>query len=372
MTQAVDAGRTAAPITRAAPCQAAAPVTQAARPSRRLSRRSRRHGRVAGAASRSFRRSRTTVVRPSCTVGRGRPTRRSSAPPRRSWRRSFRRWPRSPHPSSTTAADDRRSDRSGRSRETVPAVVGQVARPSRRSFDGVAESSRRSVEDVRRRSSTAATPVPAAVGKRSPGRPRRRAVTSSRASARRTVSAGTGARAAPTTGAESAATSSDDSAPASGTSVRVAAGGALPARSPLVGVGAEMSLAPSLRCPEPTQPLHGLRPATATAPWLPWSHLPAVARPPPTTSVASAPTAAPAAPSGLRPFGFVVLGGLLAVGLALISTSSAGSGGHSPSSTTAATVPWYRLVVPALRWRVRALAERVRPAPIVFPIELPG
>ena len=82
-------------------------------------------------------------------------------------------------------------------------------------------------------------------------------------------------------------------------------------------------------------------------------------------------TAAPAAPHVPRGLGLAFLGGLLAVGVAALSTSSAGTGGHSPSSTAMTTRP-YRLVAPVIRWRVRALAERVRPAPLVFSLELPG
>jgi hypothetical protein len=72
-----------------------------------------------------------------------------------------------------------------------------------------------------------------------------------------------------------------------------------------------------------------------------------------------------------RDLGLALFGALLA-GLVLVSTSSAGTGGHSPSSSSATTTRPYRLVAPAIRWRVRALAERVRPAPLVFSLELPG
>ena len=82
-------------------------------------------------------------------------------------------------------------------------------------------------------------------------------------------------------------------------------------------------------------------------------------------------TGAQAAPRVPRGLGLVFLGGLLAIGLAAVSISSAGTGGHSPSSTAVTTQP-YRLVAPALRWRVRALMERVRPEPLVSPLELPG
>jgi hypothetical protein len=58
--------------------------------------------------------------------------------------------------------------------------------------------------------------------------------------------------------------------------------------------------------------------------------------------------------------------------MAFVSTSSAVGGGHAPSSSTAVTTRPFRLVAPVLRWRLRALAERVRPAPLVFPLELPG
>jgi hypothetical protein len=67
-----------------------------------------------------------------------------------------------------------------------------------------------------------------------------------------------------------------------------------------------------------------------------------------------------------------LFGGLLAFGIALVSTSSGGGGGHSPSSPVAVTTRPFRLVAPALRWRLRALAECVRPEPLLAPLELPG
>jgi hypothetical protein len=85
----------------------------------------------------------------------------------------------------------------------------------------------------------------------------------------------------------------------------------------------------------------------------------------------AAPPAGASGPHARHGLGFVFVGGLLAVGIAFAATSSAG-GGHAPSSTTAATTSPFRLVAPVLLWRMRALAERVRPAPLVFPLELPG
>jgi len=93
---------------------------------------------------------------------------------------------------------------------------------------------------------------------------------------------------------------------------------------------------------------------------------------------ASSATAAPAAstpqagPPGPRGLGLALLGGLLAVGVALVSTSSAGGGGHAPFSSTAVTTEPFRLVAPALRLRMRALAECLRPEPLLAPLELPG
>ena len=146
-------------------------------------------------------------------------------------------------------------------------------------------------------------------------------------------------------------------------------GGASPARPPLAGVAFG----------SPTSPTLATRPAPAAqVPVLP--RVPVLAQDEPAhagdaaapTSAAKATAANPAIPLGSRPFGIVVFGGLLAVGLVLITTSSAGNGGHSPSSPTAVPTRPFRLVAPALRWRVRALAECVRPAPLVFPLELPG
>jgi len=73
-----------------------------------------------------------------------------------------------------------------------------------------------------------------------------------------------------------------------------------------------------------------------------------------------------------RDLGLALFGGLLAFGIALVSTSSAGAGGHSPSSSVAVTTRPFRLVAPALLWRLRALAECVRPEPLLAPLELPG
>jgi hypothetical protein len=127
--------------------------------------------------------------------------------------------------------------------------------------------------------------------------------------------------------------------------VSAAAGGSLPTRQPL---------APDI-VPTPSTAPNSALSAPRTAP-----------REAPTATGAQA---APRVPRGL---GLVFLGGLLAFGVAAVSTSSAGTGGHSPSSTTAVTTQAYRLVAPALRWRVRALMERVRPEPLVSPLELPG
>jgi hypothetical protein len=104
--------------------------------------------------------------------------------------------------------------------------------------------------------------------------------------------------------------------------------------------------------PEPP-PVVGLRPGSAA--------------PPSATAAAESPSS----PLGPRGLGLALLGGLLAVGVVLVSTSSAGTGGHAPSSTAVTTRP-FRLVAPALRWRVRALAECVRPEPLLAPLELPG
>jgi hypothetical protein len=146
------------------------------------------------------------------------------------------------------------------------------------------------------------------------------------------------------TGAETAALPSADPTEATGRAVSVAAGGPLPTRPPL---------AP----PSGTQ-------ATPTSD--------AVSTP----SVTGHPTPAAAAGAAVsrvpRGLGLAFLGGLLTLGVAALSTSSAGNGGHSPSSPISTTTEPYRLVAPAIRWRVRALADCVRPAPLVLSLELPG
>jgi hypothetical protein len=107
---------------------------------------------------------------------------------------------------------------------------------------------------------------------------------------------------------------------------------------------------------------------------VPTSAAPVFAQPPTARTTATATSSAESAPSvpADRGLALAFLGGLLAAGLAVASTSSAAGGGHAPSSSTAVTTRPFRLVAPVLRWRLRALAERVRPAPLVFPLELPG
>jgi hypothetical protein len=159
-------------------------------------------------------------------------------------------------------------------------------------------------------------------------------------------------------GAATATVPSDDQVPASGSAAQVGAGGAPPAWPRLAGM---TIIAPF--------PVSGVE-ATPTYPPEP----PPAVEPPPASAAsttASAAAASPSSPIGPRDLGLAFLGGLLAVGVVLLSTSSAGTGGHAPSSTAVTTRP-YRLVAPALRWRVRALAECVRPAPLLAPLELPG
>jgi hypothetical protein len=160
-------------------------------------------------------------------------------------------------------------------------------------------------------------------------------------------------------GAETATISRDDPTQVSGASTQTGLGGFRSARTPLAGARIS-SAAPDLAAPTA---------ALASPPDAP-PVVPSTAEAAPAGHSAAAP-ATSAGPSVPRPLGLALLGGLLAVG-ALVSTSSASGGGHSPSSTTAATTPRYRLVAPAVRWRLRALAERVLPAPVVSPLELPG
>ena len=159
--------------------------------------------------------------------------------------------------------------------------------------------------------------------------------------------------------AGTAAVPSDDQVPASSSAAQVEAGGAQPAWPRLAG----MTIIA-------TFPVNGIEAAPMRSPDPPTAvdlgRLPA----PPTT--ASAAAAAPSSPLGPRGLGLAFLGGLLAVGVALVSTSSAGTGGHAPSSPSAVMTRPFRLVAPALRWRVRALAECVRPEPLLAPLELPG
>ena len=161
-------------------------------------------------------------------------------------------------------------------------------------------------------------------------------------------------------GAETATISRDDPTQVSGASTQAGLGGFRSARTPLAGARVPAA-APELAAPTA---------ALASPPDAP-PVVPSTAEAAPAGQPAAAP-ATSAAPSVPRALGLALLGGLLAVGAALASTSSASGGGHSPSSTTAATTPRYRLVAPAVRWRLRALAERVLPAPVVFPLELPG
>ena len=72
-----------------------------------------------------------------------------------------------------------------------------------------------------------------------------------------------------------------------------------------------------------------------------------------------------------RTIGLGLVGGLLVIGAGIATLSSATSGGQFSSSTALTTRP-YRLVAPALRWRLRALAESVKPTPFVSLLELPG
>jgi len=106
----------------------------------------------------------------------------------------------------------------------------------------------------------------------------------------------------------------------------------------------------------------------------PFGLSPALSTPGRNASSAAAPAASTpqAGPPGPRGLGLALLGGLLAVGVALVSTSSAGGGGHAPFSSTAVTTEPFRLVAPALRLRMRALAECLRPEPLLAPLELPG
>jgi len=152
-----------------------------------------------------------------------------------------------------------------------------------------------------------------------------------------------------------------DQVRAGGPAVQGEAGGAPPVRPALAGNGAAQATAPVSGMPATIAAFEPPAPAAVAAPLA-------------TTAAAQTRASAPAPSRGPLPrgFGLAVLGGLLAVGVALASTSSAGTGGHSPSSPTAVTTRPDRLVAPALRWRLRALAERVRPAPLVFPLELPG
>ena len=156
--------------------------------------------------------------------------------------------------------------------------------------------------------------------------------------------------------------SRDNPTQASGASVQAGSGGFRSARTPLAGVRVLTTPAPR---PDRIAPVVHSSPPDA----------PSVVRSTPEAAPAGSDrNVTPASPPihGPRPLGLALLGGLLAVGAALVSTSSATGGGHAPSSTTAATTPRYRLVAPALRWRLCALADRVRPEPVVFPLELPG
>jgi hypothetical protein len=151
-----------------------------------------------------------------------------------------------------------------------------------------------------------------------------------------------------------------DELPASAPVVQGAAGGAVPVRPALAGGDALQATPPAPGIPWAITALESSAPATVAAPAA-------------TASATQRRATAPGDTRGPLPrdVGLALLGGLLALGFALVSTSSAGGGGHSPSSPVAVTRP-FRLVAPALRWRLRALAECVRPEPLLAPLELPG
>ncbi len=397
MTQAAAPITTAAaPVTNAvAPVtKAAAPVTQAAAPvdagcrARRRRRPRRSSSRPHGSLSRSSKRWRRSYRRPprrwrpsSSTVGGRRP--------RRSCRRS--RTVAAPL-SSTAAVDDRRAGRearprrprrpssrpsrrpplrsSGRPPETVRRSSGRSSGPSA----PVVEGRRRDRRAGRRRRDDAVT---AAVGKQvTPARCQVVRVTSNLTQARRLRTRrgrerylGPARAPLPPIASESAATPSDD--PDAGERhAPCGLGQAAPCRR---GAARRRRCGCSPHVPRSVASQPFARPTDR-----PTASGGAGRR---TRREAASPTHIRGERADRRPRGAVRLApasgssssaGSSRVGVALVSTSSAGSGGHSPSSTTAATVPRYRLVAPALRWRVRALAERVRPAPIVFPLELPG
>ena len=228
--------------------------------------------------------------------------------------------------------------------------------------EGVAETVAPVVEDVTTPLASAARPVTTAVGTTLSRTTTR--VTRTVATAPARVDDGTSLSQPPQpAGAETATISRDDPTQVSGASTQAGLGGFRSARTPLAGARIP-SAAPDLaaatggtRLPAGCALGRALDPGGR----------------PGGVSYRNVTPASSAAPFlGRAPLGLALLGGLLAVGVAHVSTSSATGGGHSPSSTTAATTPRYRLVAPALRWRLRALADRVRPEPVVFPLELPG
>ena len=187
--------------------------------------------------------------------------------------------------------------------------------------------------------------------------PATRAAATARTSVAASVATGQATLPVAPNDASTAPVPSDDQMPASSSAAQVGAGGAQPAWPRLAGM---TTIAPF--------PVHGIE---ATPAYPPDRRRPSASPGGAAPTTASAAAAGPSSPLGPRGLGLAFLGGLLAVGVVLVSTSSAGTGGHSPSSTAVTTRP-FRLVAPALRWRVRALAECVRPAPLLAPLELPG
>jgi hypothetical protein len=207
--------------------------------------------------------------------------------------------------------------------ETAVPVVETVATTVEETLSPVVEATTPVVSPVLRTLATTAAPV-----------------TTTTASAATTTSTAPVDEPSPAADAETATfVRRPEQVKATGRAVSAAAGGSLPARPPLAPLADT--------APTPIS----VPAASAAQPSAPGSH------------------AAPLTPRGLA---LAFLGGLLAVGMAAFSTSSAGTGGHAPSSPAAVTTRPFRLVAPAIRWRVRALADRLRPAPLVSPLELPG